>query len=281
MSQAPKRKGSKPPKSAARPPHGARRPAAAAGTRAAAKRPAARARTVTPAPRALPPARAVVFDFDGVLFDTESLHLVAMQAAASGWGYTLDRSEYLDRYAGFDDRDLARTFLRDRRNGVDPSPEEIERLMAEKSRRFDALLPEARPFPGVVALVAGLAARAVPLAVCSGSWREEIDRLLAAAGMSGAFEIVVAADDTPRGKPDPAGYLYAARKLGAPPGLVVAVEDTPDGVSAARSAGLRVVGVAHTYPPEHLTRAGAGLVVPRIGDLGADRLLGRERPAFS
>jgi len=267
----------KPAKTARRPERAARAKPAARGARGSG---GGRARAAAP-PKPLPPARAVVFDFDGVLFDTESLHLVAMQAAAAGWGYTLDRTEYLSRYAGFDDRDLARNFLRDRRNGVEPAPDEIERLMAEKVRRFDALLPEARPFPGVVHLVAGLAARAIPLGVCSGSWREEIDRLLAAAGLSGAFDVVVAAGDVTRGKPDPQGYVHAAKRLGVPVAFVVAVEDTPDGVHAARDAGLRVVGVAHTYAPDLLTSAGAATVVHRISDLAADRLLGRERPALS
>ena len=121
------------------------------------------------------------------------------------------------------------------------------------------MIPEITVFPGARELVRALAA-CMPLAIASGARREEIEAILAGIGLRDAFEAVVGAEDAARTKPDPAPYLEAARQLGArvsglAPQQCVAFEDSVPGLVAALGAGMKVVGVAHSYPAEKLRSA--------------------------
>jgi len=114
------------------------------------------------------------------------------------------------------------------------------------------------------------AASQVPVGVVSGDYREEIDALLGGAGLAPHVSFVVAIEDVERPKPDPAQYLLALELLGGriPASEVVAFEDSPVGVRAAKAAGLRCVGVAGTVPADQLSEA--DLVVPAL-DAGVVR----------
>jgi mannitol-1-/sugar-/sorbitol-6-phosphatase len=84
--------------------------------------------------------------------------------------------------------------------------------------------------------------------------------------------VLVCADEIERGKPDPEGYLTAAERLGVSPGRCVVIEDAPAGIEAGRAAGMRVIGVTGTYPPERL--GPADWTIPRLGVLEVDRVQG-------
>jgi HAD superfamily hydrolase (TIGR01509 family) len=122
-------------------------------------------------------------------------------------------------------------------------------------------------FPGARDLVLGLGAAGVPLAIASGALRSEIERILEAAGLRDRFAPVVGADDVGRGKPHPEPYLRALaglrrRDAVLEAGQCLVLEDTPAGIAAGRAAGMRVAGVAQTYPAEKL--AGAHHVLPAL-----------------
>jgi beta-phosphoglucomutase len=100
----------------------------------------------------------------------------------------------------------------------------------------------------------------MPVAIASGARRDEIEAALSSLGLRDAFRAIVAAEDAPRTKPDPAPYLEAARRLaecapGLAPADCVVFEDSMAGVDAALGAGMKVVGVAHSYPGERLRAA--------------------------
>jgi beta-phosphoglucomutase len=228
--------------------------------------------------------QAVVLDFDGVIADSEPLHLRAFQRTLDAEGLPLAADEYYARYLGFDDVGLFRALARDR--GLSVTDAQIGALVARKAAALQELLQAgAVLFPGAVAFITAAAAE-VPLAVASGALRHEIVTILEAAGVAHLFAAIVAAGDTPESKPSPAPYLLAFERLrshaGRPldPHRSVAVEDSRWGLESARGAGLRCVGVTTSYTAEELP--GAELVVSGLRDLtmaALDRLAGSTRDA--
>ncbi|HKJ71234.1 MAG TPA: HAD family phosphatase [Gammaproteobacteria bacterium] len=211
--------------------------------------------------------QAVIFDFDGVIVDSEPAHYRAFQAVLEplGLGYSWQR--YLAHYIGFDDRDGFREAFRE--GGRELGDDDLERLIAAKHDAFETEMAAGLdPVPGAVDCVRRLAA-AYPLAVCSGALRGEIVPTLERLGIAGAFRSVVSAEDVARSKPDPASYRLAVERLGAElgrpldAGACVAIEDTPAGAASARGAGLRVVGLA----PDGATPEGAHRTVRSLDEL--------------
>jgi beta-phosphoglucomutase len=209
---------------------------------------------------------AVIFDFDGVLADSERLHLEAFQAVFARQGWVLGAGEYFDRYMGYDDRDLITTYAADRQFALDP---DTHARLAEEKRVIFAEFLATRDllFPGARRAVEGLHAR-YRLAVASGALHEEIDRVLTAGGMAALFPVVIGADDVAASKPAPDSYLAAARGLGVDPAACVAVEDSYWGLDSARAAGMRTIALT-TTSPAHVLRA-ADIVLTDIRDVTAD-----------
>ncbi len=232
------------------------------------------------------PIHAVIFDFDGVLVDTEPLHERALRETVATVDMTFDHAQYLSRYVGFDDRDTFKAIARDHHRTLGES--DVSGLVDAKWRIMNAIIDagEVRAFPGSLELVhaaadAVRAGRLHAVGICSGATRREINmivtRLLGQApGAPGSpFQTLVAADDVKIAKPNPAGYLLTAERLGVEPHACVALEDTPRGIAAARAAGMRVVGVGHTFDVETLRKAvgESGLVAPRTDALDLRMLL--------
>jgi beta-phosphoglucomutase len=217
---------------------------------------------------------AVVFDFDGVLADTEGLHLRAFQETFATRGWTLDAADYANRYLGYDDRATIVTYATD--HGVVVRPEDVETLLREKADAFERLLGSgAVVYPTAAACVRVLAAR-FPLAIASGSLRAEILRILERAGLVDEFRGVVSADEVTRPKPAPDGYLRAAAVLGVRPDECVAIEDSHWGIDAARSAGMKTIGITNTTTA--LALASADLIVTSLDEVSPaliDALAGR------
>lgn len=203
------------------------------------------------------PFRAAVFDFDGVIVDSEPLHYGALRDALLPEGVEITGEEYVRTYLAYDDRGAIRLALERHLGRADP--ETVDRVEARKVGLFAARLHEVPVFDGARELVLALAAE-VPVAIASGARHDEIEAILASLGLREAFQVVVGAEDAERTKPDPAPYLEAARRLAArAPGLepsqCLAFEDSIPGIAAALGAGMKVVGVAHSYPAEKLRAA--------------------------
>ena len=211
--------------------------------------------------------QAVVFDFDGVIADSEPLHLRACQAVLQHEGIELGEEDYYARYVGYDDAGLFEAVTQDR--GITATDEQIQTWIASKSKIVGGMLAsDSILFPGAAACVKMLADR-VPLAIASGALEPEIAIVLERAGLRKYFEAIASASDGVRGKPAPDLYLLAIAKLRARAPLdatsCVAIEDSRWGLEAARRAGLRCIAVTHTYEASQL--GGADLVIDRLGDL--------------
>jgi beta-phosphoglucomutase len=213
--------------------------------------------------------QAIVFDFDGVIADSEPLHLKAFQQALAEEGVVLERDEYFARYLGYDDVGVFAALARDR--GLGWTDRQITALVARKGMKLQALLAgDEVLFPGAAAFIRAAAAEA-PIAIASGAMRHEIVQIVEAAGLDGLFAAIIAAGDTPEGKPSPAPYLLAFEQLQQATGRMldrrrcVAIEDSYWGLESARGAGLRCVGVTTSYPAAELT--GAELIIDGLRSL--------------
>jgi beta-phosphoglucomutase len=205
-------------------------------------------------------AEAVIFDFDGVIVDTEPLHYAAFQQTLEPLGLHFSWQEYFETYIGFDDRDAFRHAFS--LKGTALSQSELRILIEQKATFFkDVICSGVTAYPGVLDLIFHLHTLKFPLAICSGALRSDIDPILAMLGISDYFDVIVTADDVAASKPDPECYQLAFQRLqslhqsGLSKGATVAIEDTPAGISAAKGAGLMVCAVTNSYPAERLDQA--------------------------
>lgn len=228
------------------------------------------------------PLQAVVFDFDGVLFDSEPLHQQALQALGSALGYPVSDQAYHQTLIAFDDRDAMRWIAG--RAGWTPEKAEaaLPGWMRDKQLAVEDAVREygVPAVPGALELIDACRGSGLPIAIASGATRRDIAAILDKAGRSDAFDVVVTADDVARSKPDPESYARAVRKLAerfpdhdiAPAGCA-AIEDTAGGARSAVDAGLAVVGVTTTGPAEALRAAGAVDVCDGPHQIDVERLV--------
>ena len=206
-------------------------------------------------------AEAVIFDFDGVIVDTEPLHYKAFQQVLIPHGLGFSWEQYVDTYMGFDDRDaFVEAFST---KGKQINHEELTQLIAAKAFVFNNIIRSGvTPYPGVIDLIKTLHNAKTPLAICSGALQSDIMPILGMLNISDCFGLVVSADDVDKSKPDPECYRLAFEKLSAHwpmsvllPAQAVAIEDTPAGISAASNAGLQVIAVTNSYQRNYLSDA--------------------------
>lgn len=220
--------------------------------------------------------RAIIFDFDGVIADTERLHLQGFRIALSAHDISISDQQYFERYLGLDDREGFRAILGDHGRNSDSSA--VGRLMEEKARVFIELIGERiEIFAGVRELLSELreGVSPMPLAIGSGALSSEIRLILRVAQLEEAFDEIVAADDVTRGKPDPDIFLEACTRLGRSraknlvPAECLVVEDSTGGINAGSRAGMRTVAVTNSYPASAFEEA--DLVVSGLGELSRER----------
>ena len=212
-------------------------------------------------PISLPRPEAVLFDFDGILVDSEPMHHRAFVEVLDPLGMGFPWKEYVETYMGFDDRDAFREAFRAK--GIDLDEANLGKLVAAKSRAFqDGIRDGVTAYPGAVPVIESLHAAGRPLALCSGALRSDIDPILARLGVARRFAVIVSADDVRRSKPDPESYALAFRRLSERyatlltlPARSFAVEDTPAGIRSAKGAGLRVLAVTNSYGAGELADA--------------------------
>jgi HAD superfamily hydrolase (TIGR01509 family) len=198
---------------------------------------------------------AVLFDFDGVIVDSEELHMSAYVETAPRWEIPLTREVYFRELIGFDDRGAWSYLFRKHGRPLDST--RLQQVIEEKLIVTRRLMSDGEfsPLPGVKALVDRLRSQAVPTAICTGALREEVETMLKGIGLRGHFDVVVAAEDVLVGKPNAAGYLLTMKLISErigrtlTPSECLVIEDAPSVVRSVKQAGFRTVGVATTYPP--------------------------------
>lgn len=199
--------------------------------------------------------RAIVFDFDGVLADSEPLHLAAYQQVFATLGVPLTREDYYADFLGYDDEGVFR--LMGERHGWHLDDARLATLVAEKSRVFDDVIASQDVlYPGAAETIERLAT-SYPLGIASGALRHEIEMVLRGAHLDKHFRFIVAAGDTRESKPAPDPYLRAAHLHDLPAAACLAIEDSRWGIMSAKHAGMRCVGITNTYPASELSNADA------------------------
>jgi HAD superfamily hydrolase (TIGR01509 family) len=206
--------------------------------------------------------RALIFDFDGVLVDSEPLIFKLSEKMAAKEGWKLTQEEYYRDYLALDDRGIVERLYRSHGREVDAARRDA--LIAWKAREYAEMIRDGLPpLAGAMEFVREAAAK-YPLAIASGSLRSEIMHLLERLGLRETFHVLVTADDCEMSKPSPEVYLKALQRLGelrafasAPlrPGECLAIEDAPFGVMAAHAAGMKCLALAHSRPAEELRHA--------------------------
>ena len=223
---------------------------------------------------------AVLFDFDGVLVNSEPLHYQAFRGVLAAERLELDEEEYYRELIGFDDKGAFRHVYQKR--SLELTPKLFLSLMARKSEVMMDLIyrKQFSALPGVEEFVRTLWRRC-PLAICSGALREEIEAMLEGIALRDCFPIITAAEDVAVGKPDPSGYLQTMKRVAEQRGRklepkdCLIVEDAPTVIAAVRAVGFPVLGVATSYPLEKLAEANWAVktlepaevrrAVPRLG----------------
>ena len=204
--------------------------------------------------------RAVLFDFDGVIVNSEPLHFHAFHEVLADEDIDITEDEYYGELIGFDDKGAFRHVFAKHNRPL--GPKTFLRVMTRKSETMMELIGARKysALPGVEEFVRGLW-RNYPLAICSGALREEIEAMLEGVNLRDCFRVIVAAEDVTVGKPDPQGYLLTAQLLGEKakaaltPGDCLIVEDAPTVIRSVRAAGFKVLAVATSYPLEKLAEA--------------------------
>ena len=208
--------------------------------------------------------RAILFDFDGVILDSEDLHYEAFRKIFEEEGITLSRETYYQNCLGFNDIECIRWGLG--KTGKIHEAGGLESLTRRKSICFDELLKQhTRFFPGVCDFIRAAGAK-YPLAVTSMARRQEIEFALRKEDLFDLFCLVVSGEDVEKTKPDPEAYQKTLIRLNAHlswtgpersirPQQCLVIEDSAAGIQSAKAAGMRVLGLAHTEEPARLRNA--------------------------
>ena len=206
--------------------------------------------------------RLVIFDFDGVITDSEPAHFEAFRRTLKSIGVNLSWEQYCNTYLAYTDQEASQLALR--QLGNDPSQAEIDDLVAKKRLEFAKFLEShLKILPGVPELLADLDKNQIPCGICSGAIRSEIEFVLRQTNLFEYFRFIVAADDIRRSKPNPEPYLLSM-KIGREfcnhdkelePLECIAVEDSVGGICAAKAAGMVCVGVTNSYPADQIHQA--------------------------
>jgi len=215
--------------------------------------------------------KAVIFDFDGVVADSELLHYRALNSAFGLHEVEVPKAEYYQRYLGYGDYECVEIVNEDYKMGLDGA--EIERLIAHKTEVFNRLVKQDTAIiDGVVDFVEMLRTNEIPMAVCSGGTQSDIALMVEGTELAGVFDLIVSADDVKKGKPHPEGFELALSRLNDRAkerilaGQCVVIEDSRWGLEAARCAGMHTIAVTNTYDAGHL-EGYAEMVVNRLDEI--------------
>ncbi|MBX7246481.1 MAG: HAD family phosphatase [Candidatus Sumerlaeaceae bacterium] len=210
---------------------------------------------------------AVIFDNDGVLVDSEAISIEAYQRAIEEQGVVVQESDN-EKYCGLTDADIIRDMEIHYGTHLD-----LEKFSSRKRDLYFELAEKSgmKRFPGALELLRDLRAAGVPYALASSGSQEKIEFNLRAAGLDAEFDIIISGQDFERGKPDPEIFLCAAKRVETPTERCIVLEDSVNGLKAAKAAGCFAVGVPNTFQAGVLARH-ADTVVDTLTALSASRL---------
>jgi len=204
--------------------------------------------------------RAVIFDFDGVITDSEILHLRAFNRVLAQYGIEITTKDYYKEYLGLTDVDCFKLLIH--KGLLETEQQQIEDLVKQKNLIFEEMAKtEGQIIKGVRDFLQMLKENNVPMAICSGAVRAEIELILEQARLRPFFEVIVSTEQVRKGKPHPEGFLLTLQKLNRNvtdpilPNQCIAIEDSHWGLEAAKAAGMHTIAVTNSYDAEQLKMA--------------------------
>jgi len=226
--------------------------------------------------------QAIIFDFDGVITDTEILHLRAFNHVLDQYGIELSKNDYYKEYLGLNDFDAFKLLIRQGRLKIEI--EKVEKLVNQKNQIFEKMAKtEGQIIEGVRDFLHKLKQNNIPMAICSGALRAEIELILEDARLRHFFSVIVSAEQVKKGKPHPEGFLTTLHKLNQYampaeagiqnpilPNQCIVIEDSHWGLEAAKAAGMHTIAVTNSYDAEQLGKAEK--IVTRLNELSIDDL---------
>jgi HAD superfamily hydrolase (TIGR01509 family) len=213
--------------------------------------------------------RALLFDLDGTLAETDSLHLPTWVDVLGPYGIEVDERFYKDSLSGRSNSKIVQDLL--------PclSAEEGRKLADVKEASFRERAHELEPLPGLLDFMKEGKSRGISLALVTNAPEENVEAIVLALELKEFFDEVVLSDEVGPVKPDPAPYKAALDKLGISPEKALAFEDSTSGISSSVAAGIPTVGIASTQEPETLEEAGAFMAAKDFTGPEIRRLLDR------
>lgn len=220
---------------------------------------------------------ALLFDLDGTLTDTDTLHLQAFRQLLHEYdGRELSQDQFDAQISGRANGELFAELFKG------ASASQCQALAERKEALFREMSPKLEPLPGLIRLLDHASTHGVSMCVVTNAPRLNAEHMLAGLKLSDRFDHVVIADELAKPKPDPLPYLTGLQRLQAHADQALAFEDSLPGVRAASAAGIFTVGLATTQTPQRLIEAGARLVIDNFEDARLWALLGTDRaPAGS
>ncbi|HBG28057.1 MAG: hypothetical protein A2Y10_20035 [Planctomycetes bacterium GWF2_41_51] len=214
--------------------------------------------------------KAVIFDFDGVISDSEPSHFIATNKVLEQFGITIDRNDYYSQFLGYTDTQMfeaiKKSFNTDFHNIL------IQTLIEQKAFFFEEIIRQAdHLIKGIPQFIKMLKTAGIKIGIYSGASRDDIELMLENSGFADYFDVIVTAEDVEKGKPDPQGYLMAMQNINKKfnsqilPNECVVIEDSHWGISAAKNAGMRIIGVTNSYPANELEDA--DLIINSVSEL--------------
>lgn len=204
--------------------------------------------------------RALLFDLDGTLAETDSLHLPTWLDVLRPHGVEVDEAFYKENISGRSNGEIVKDLL------PDLSTEEGRDIADAKEASFRELARELEPLPGLLDFLKGARERGLKTALVTNAPEENVEAILLALKLEEFFDEVVLSDEVGPVKPDPAPYRAALERLGVSPDEAIAFEDSTSGLSSSVGAGIPTVGIASTQEPEKLRRAGAFMAAKDFTD---------------
>jgi len=211
--------------------------------------------------------KALLFDLDGTLAETNSVHYLSWVEILEPHGYDVTWDFYRDRISGR----LSPEVVKDLLPGL--SPEEGRKIADSKEANFRERSDTLEPLPGLLEFIGKWRERGMGLSLVTNAPKENVLAVLRALDLEDTFEPVILASDVDTGKPDPAPYNAALEALGAPADEAVAFEDSPSGIVSSVAAGIPTVGIASTHEPEDLEELGVDLIVRDFTDSELDAFI--------
>ena len=199
--------------------------------------------------------KIIIFDFDGVILDSENSHFIAFNEGLKNLNINISEDEYYSKYISLDDRGVITNVVNDKNISV--TNEEIDMIIKNKNDYFESrLIDNSKLFPGVEELIIQLSKNFV-LSIGSGANRSEIIKTLKNNNIYDYFEIIVSADEVNNPKPNPETYNRVLDNINIDFNIneIIVIEDSPGGIEAAKSAGLKCIAITNTFDNEELGKA--------------------------